>query len=84
MDLKGNGLNLCFGAITGYGGYGHLMRGSRQIVMTKDSFDVETYIRYEDGSINNRVSLNATYGQDIYPAVPLRETYLYPEEHPSP
>lgn len=76
MTLTGNGLNLCFGAVTGYGGYGTWLRGSRQIVLTPGA-PIESYIRYEDGSINARVTLNETYGRDHYPVVPVRHSYLY-------
>ncbi|KAJ9620273.1 hypothetical protein H2203_008038 [Taxawa tesnikishii (nom. ined.)] len=31
MNLTGNGLDLCFGRHSGYGGYGSWMRGSRQV-----------------------------------------------------
>jgi hypothetical protein len=56
----------CFGRHTGYGGYGHWMRGSRQILLTPDG-KIETWIRLEDSDISGRVKLNETYGQDIYP-----------------
>ncbi|KEF57779.1 uncharacterized protein A1O9_05699 [Exophiala aquamarina CBS 119918] len=56
----------CFGRHTGYGGYGRWMRGSRQILLTSDG-EIETWIRLEDGDVSGRVSLNSTYGQDIYP-----------------
>lgn len=57
----------CFGRHTGYGGYGHWMRGSRQVVLTPDG-EVETWIRLEDGHVSGHVTLNATYGSDVYPA----------------
>lgn len=78
VNLTGNGLNLCFGRHTGYGGYGKWIRGGRQIVVDleklKQTQGVETYIRLEDGSESGRVMLNATYGEDAYPEVPLRYT----------
>lgn len=57
----------CFGRHTGYGGYGRWMRGSRQILLTPDG-KVETWIRLEDGRVSGHVTLNATYGTDVYPA----------------
>ena len=64
MTLKGNGLNLCFGRHTGYGGYGSWTRGARQIVVNQSTIgkSVETYVRLEDESISGRVMLNGTYG----------------------
>ncbi|KAF2671601.1 Metallo-dependent phosphatase [Microthyrium microscopicum] len=71
MDLKGNGIFLCFGRHTGYGGYGKWTRGSRQIRVNTESLgkEVETWVRLEDGSVSGRVVLNATYTKDYYPAV---------------
>lgn len=69
MDLTGNGLDMCFGRHSGYGGYGSWTRGSRQVVLKKGKEDVETWVRLEDGSVSGRVTLNGTYGQDSYTAV---------------
>jgi hypothetical protein len=69
MNLTGNGLDLCFDRHSGYGGYGSWTRGSRQVVLKKGKEDVETWVRLEDGSISGKVTLNGTYGQDLYPAV---------------
>lgn len=72
MSLVGNGLNLCFGRYTGYGGYGSWARGSRQIRISETTLannEVETWIRLEDETISGRVMLNQTYGVDRYPAV---------------
>ena len=71
MNLTGNGLNLCFGRHSGYGGYGTWTRGSRQIVLSEATLgkSLETWIRLEDGSISGKVTLNSTYGIDRYPAV---------------
>jgi Calcineurin-like phosphoesterase len=73
----------CFGRHTGYGGYGHWMRGSRQVVLkrfTLDAYlpDVETWVRLEDGSVSGHVVLNETYGIDWYPKVEHKETMLPP------
>jgi hypothetical protein len=70
---NGNGLNLCFGQHTGYGGYGTWARGSRQILLTEgmlETFEAETWIRLERGEVVGHVSLNSTYGEDEYPATP--------------
>ncbi|KAF2093563.1 Metallo-dependent phosphatase [Rhizodiscina lignyota] len=72
MDFAGNGLNLCFGRHTGYGGYGTWTRGSRQVVLDQKLLAkkaVESWVRLEDGTVSGRVTLNATYGTDEYPAV---------------
>jgi hypothetical protein len=73
MQLKGNGLNLCFGRHTGYGGYGNWIRGSRQVIIDQDMLTkqhaFETYTRLENGDVQGRVMLNSTYGTDLYPAV---------------
>ncbi|KAJ5320301.1 hypothetical protein PENANT_c010G05414 [Penicillium antarcticum] len=70
-DLTGNGMNMCYGRHTGYGGYGDLTRGGRQILLNEKSLQegIETWIRLEDGSISAHVTLNSTYGQDPYQAV---------------
>ncbi|KAK8035534.1 Metallo-dependent phosphatase-like protein [Apiospora rasikravindrae] len=72
MTVAGNGLHVCFGQHTGYGGYGSWERGSRQILVTQaqlkeEEKSVDTWIRLESGNVVGRVSLNATYGQDRYP-----------------
>lgn len=69
--LIGNGINMCYGRHTGYGGYGDLTRGSRQILLNETNLadDTQTWIRLEDGSVQAHVTLNTTYGQDRYPIV---------------
>lgn len=71
MNLTGNGLDVCFGRHTGYGGYGLWTRGSRQILLDEKTLGraTETWIRLEDGEISGRVMLNSTYGKDEYPVV---------------
>lgn len=72
MSLTGNGLSLCFGRHSGYGGYGQWTRGSRQIRLTRSALarrEVETWIRLEDETVSGWVTLNRTYGVDQYPAV---------------
>ncbi|KAH8899266.1 Metallo-dependent phosphatase [Thozetella sp. PMI_491] len=71
MNLTGNGLNLCFGRHSGYGGYGSWTRGSRQILITEASLGsaTQTWIRREDSAISGSVVLNSTYGTDKYPVV---------------
>lgn len=76
MNVTGNGINLCFGQHSGYGGYGSWTRGSRQLYMTIESmekFELDTWIRLETGDVVGHVSLNSTYGQDVYPETP--DTY---------
>lgn len=71
MNLTGNGLDLCFSRHTGYGGYGHRKRGSRQILLSLDSLgtSIETWNRIDDGSLTGSVTLNSTFGKDKYPLV---------------
>ncbi|KAJ5094957.1 hypothetical protein N7532_007248 [Penicillium argentinense] len=68
QNLTGNGLNMCYGRHTGYGGYGNASRGARQILFNQESLDKEiyTWIRLEDGSVSAAVTLNSTYGEDHY------------------
>lgn len=68
QNLTGNGINMCYGRHTGYGGYGDALRGGRQIFLDQNSMDneIETWIRLEDGTVSGAVTLNATYGQDRY------------------
>lgn len=66
LNFTGNGINMCYGRHTGYGGYGEWARGGRQILLDQRSMekDVQSWIRMENGSISGNVHLNATYGQD--------------------
>ncbi|KAJ5281575.1 hypothetical protein N7478_006947 [Penicillium angulare] len=68
QNLSGNGLNMCYGRHTGYGGYGDAARGGRQIVINEETVEdeVETWILLEDDTITGHVTLNGTYGQDKY------------------
>ena len=68
MDLEGNGLKMCYGRRTGYGGYGDWARGGRQLVLRENVSEtpIETWIRLEDETARARVTLNSTYGQDQY------------------
>ena len=73
----------CFGRHTGYGGYGHWMRGSRQIVLSEAALsssmpEVETWSRLEDRTESGHVVLNKTYGTDQYPKVDNEKTSLPP------
>ncbi|POS80225.1 hypothetical protein DHEL01_v201384 [Diaporthe helianthi] len=36
MTVAGNGLNLCFGQHSGYGGYGNWIRGARQVLVSQE------------------------------------------------
>ncbi|KAL2814281.1 Metallo-dependent phosphatase-like protein [Aspergillus granulosus] len=79
MSIKGNGVNLCFGQHTGYGGYGNWIRGARQVLVEEKALkrgELDTWIRLESGDVVGAVSLNATYGEDLYPATPNDKTYL--------
>lgn len=79
MTIEGNGLNLCYGQHSGYGGYGDWIRGARQIVVTQDKlkdFAVDTHIRLESGQIVGAVSLNSTFNKNSYPATPNQLTYM--------
>lgn len=79
MTVAGNGVNLCFGQHSGYGGYGNWIRGARQIRVSSDAlrsnWDAETWIRLESGQEVGSVMLNATFGQDSYPATKNDQTY---------
>ncbi|EPS31448.1 hypothetical protein PDE_06403 [Penicillium oxalicum 114-2] len=73
VSVNGNGINLCFGQHTGYGGYGSWVRGSRQVLVTESKLkarEIDTWIRLESGDVVGSISLNATYGEDVYPATP--------------
>ncbi|UKZ74565.1 hypothetical protein TrVFT333_002235 [Trichoderma virens FT-333] len=76
LDLTGNGLVFCFGRHTGYGGYGSWTRGSRQVLVDiKDlGKSTKTWTRLEDGTSVGAVTLNSTYGRDVYPQVQLTYT----------
>ncbi|KAL2870366.1 metallophosphoesterase family protein [Aspergillus lucknowensis] len=79
MDIVGNGVNLCFGQHSGYGGYGHWIRGSRQVRISEGMLErgeLKTWIRLESGDVVGSVGLNATYGEDLYPPTPNDKTYL--------
>ncbi|KAK0273455.1 hypothetical protein LTR35_012205 [Friedmanniomyces endolithicus] len=73
MEVEGDGVNLCFGQHSGYGGYGNWVRGSRQVLVKEGKLrkgEVETWIRLESGDVVGRVGLNATYGADVYAETP--------------
>lgn len=76
LDLTGNGLVFCFGRHTGYGGYGSWTRGSRQVLVDiKDlGKSTKTWTRLEDGTAVGAITLNSTYGKDVYPQVQLTYT----------
>lgn len=78
MTVAGNGLNLCFGQHSGYGGYGNWIRGSRQVLVSQEQLKtlaVDTWIRTEAGGVVGAVSLNSTYGVDSYQVTPNDKTY---------
>lgn len=73
VSAPGNGVNLCFGQHTGYGGYSSWIRGARQIQLTREKlkkFELDTWNLLEDGRSVGAITLNATYGEDWYPQVP--------------
>lgn len=69
---------LCFSRHTGYGGYGTWDRGARIVQLSFQDVDgdrlfadpgemrVDTWIRMENGQVLTRVTLNETYGTDVY------------------
>lgn len=72
------GPKICFVKHTGYGGYGSWRRGSRVLGLKFDGngehgtrenggMEVESWVRLEEGDVVQRVSLNETYGLDVYP-----------------
>lgn len=82
-DDKSHPVNLCFGQHTGYGGYGSWIRGSRQIVISEEevldeefSLTLRTHIRLENGEVVGQVTLNETYGEDVYPETRNERTHL--------
>jgi len=78
MVVAGNGLNLCFGQHSGYGGYGNWIRGARQVKVSLEKLkklEVDTWVRLESADVVGNVTLNATYGTDYYPATPNTKTF---------
>ena len=63
---------LCFCKHSGYGGYGSWNRGVRMIELSfggaqgAGNMSVDTWVRMQQGDIVTSVSLNATYGSDVY------------------
>ncbi|RFU23804.1 hypothetical protein B7463_g12534, partial [Scytalidium lignicola] len=78
MNLTGNGIDMCFGRHSGYGGYSSWTRGSRQILLNETTLGnrIDTWVRLEDGTISGQVTLNSTYGIDEYAVVANTETNL--------
>ncbi|KAK0724969.1 Metallo-dependent phosphatase-like protein [Lasiosphaeris hirsuta] len=77
MAVEGQGVCLCFGQRSGYGGYGSWIRGARQISLTlgeDEGVQVDTFVRLESGDVVGAVRLNETYGRDSYPATPNDKT----------
>ncbi|KAI9163052.1 putative inactive purple acid phosphatase 16 [Paramyrothecium foliicola] len=73
-----NGLHICFGHRTGYGGAYETIRGSRQLRFRRDKLaagEFESWIRLETGEVVGAVTLNETFGQDVYPENPYRESF---------
>lgn len=69
---------LCFARHTGYGGYGSWDRGARIVQLAfgdpdgggqlddQNEMRVDTWVRMENGVVVTRVTLNETYGSDLY------------------
>lgn len=79
-DIAANGLNLCFGQHTGYGGYGDWIRGSREIMVSQEklkNLEIDSHIRFESGKVVGEISLNATYNQDSYPKTPNEKSFWW-------
>lgn len=60
---------LCFCKHAGYGGYGDWNRGVRQIKVNFDErgqMSIDTWVRMQQGDVITSVSLNETYGEDVY------------------
>lgn len=69
---------LCFSRHTGYGGYGDWDRGARIVQLSFEDLNgdgtftdegemsVTTWVRMENGDVITLVTLNETYGTDIY------------------
>ncbi|PLB38326.1 metallophosphoesterase family protein [Aspergillus candidus] len=60
MNLTGNGLHMCYGRRTGYGGYGGWARGGRQIeLLLQDEGPprLDTWVRVQDGTVGERTSI---------------------------
>lgn len=81
--LPGNGLNMCYGRHTGYGGYSDLARGGRQILLKKNTLtdEVITWVRLESGFVTENVTLNSTYGIDEYHPLPTSRIKARDLEH---
>lgn len=78
MTVAGNGVNLCFGQHSGYGGYGNWIRGARVVRVSREGLKdlaFQSWIRLESGNVVGDISLNATYGHDWYPKTPNDKTY---------
>jgi len=70
INAVGNGINMCYGRHTGYGGYGDWPRGARSILLNQSDLTngVRTWVRLDDGSVYDQITLNSSYGRDNYSA----------------
>ncbi|RTE78879.1 hypothetical protein BHE90_006625 [Fusarium euwallaceae] len=78
MNITGNGINLCYGQHSGYGGYGDWIRGGRQIYVTEEglkNLEIDSHILLETGDIVGSVALNSTFNTDRYESTPVQKTY---------
>lgn len=79
VDGPDAGLHMCYGQRSGYGGYGNWIRGSRQIVLSRErvrSMTADTHIRLETGDVVGAVTLNSTFNNDVYAKVPDKKSIL--------
>jgi predicted MPP superfamily phosphohydrolase len=51
------GVYLCYGRHTGYGGYGRWERGSRIIMLSQFGKQIETWVRLESGRVTNYLKI---------------------------
>ncbi|OAA61362.1 Metallophosphoesterase [Cordyceps fumosorosea ARSEF 2679] len=73
------GLHMCYGQHAGYGGYGNWIRGGRQVVATREGVragTLRTHTRLETGEVVGAVTLNGTFNEDVYAAVPDTRTTM--------
>ena len=86
VQPEGDGLFLCYGQRTGYGGGGDWQPGSRQLLLDTERLakgELETWIRLETMEVVGAVTLNSTFGEDVYPESPNRKTFCQACKCPS-
>ncbi|KAJ5105464.1 hypothetical protein NUU61_002811, partial [Penicillium alfredii] len=60
VPFPGNGIHMCYGRHSGYGGYGNAARGARQILLQQGQVTkgLQTWVRLEDDSISSPSNLS--------------------------